>query len=367
MDNNHIKITVLGLSGAGKTSFMSGLHETLMNGNRHGFHIEPRHFNDPISQQTNKGSMPSGTSKGLDGLVAAGIFDQISFRKLKRFPDGTKRTTEWAFDLLHNQEIISHISWIDYRGGILREPSDYEIFNPDRDFTALMDHITKSQALIICVDSNKLVQYADNIQDGKFISGTMHLSRILEHYRNNKPQSNLTAAIALTQTDKLQPEYKEDQFTKLNDLAQQIFNDLYIDCFRDNRRWAASIFPASAVGSTVGLNEIIQNPDGKITIAPYNMAETLFHSVHGVLRYQISELLKEIRKTETEVRGFKKPYWFLNLDEPIYQDKDYKRRMDAYGNTIAQQHANLSKLTRHSELLRAAADGLSWPLQGDER
>lgn len=106
-----MRISMLGQSGSGKTTYMCALHEAMIENEFVGFSIVPH------------------TNGSNDGLMAIGMLENISFCRDGQniqFPDGTVDTTFWSFDLMYRNSKLCDLDWIDYRGGKIDEIFDGE-------------------------------------------------------------------------------------------------------------------------------------------------------------------------------------------------------------------------------------------------
>src|SRR5262245_35839064 len=104
-----MKITMVGKSGSGKTTYMAALHEVL----------GVRRVKDFGIDQPAKNLIEAVSKKGK--------FEQLAFAARDfNFPPATQQTTLWSFDLLYGSRFVCNFEWIDYRGGILED-----VFNPD--------------------------------------------------------------------------------------------------------------------------------------------------------------------------------------------------------------------------------------------
>ena len=228
-----MKVTMLGLSGSGKTSYMAGLYEVLGANSLEGFKIRPTSL------------VPDG-----DWIAESGKFEKISFGARNfDYPPGTKKTTVWSFDLLYESSFVTSISWIDYRGGVLKvqpddAPEDPEILESLREIAT---HISISNAVIIFVDSVSLTSYK-NLKEASFKSGVNRLVNVLSRFDQQFPFRPLTYVIALSKADAVDKKWQEDNFGKLVSLAQDTFKEL-IDLHKRNvSHWTGAIIPVSAVG-----------------------------------------------------------------------------------------------------------------------
>ncbi|MBK7919172.1 MAG: hypothetical protein IPJ94_23485 [Chloroflexi bacterium] len=209
-----MKVTMVGISGSGKTAFMSALNDTLGGGEiDSGFQITPRPSNNTISE----------------AILKVGDLSQLSISQTMSFPDGTKKTTIWPFNVIYKSKPITYFDWIDYRGGILTD-----IFSPNRNEAEIVDlisHIIASNAVILLVDSFTLTYFSD-IREARIRSGAHIIIQLFEAYSRYYPERDLIFAIALTKADTVEDKWKSSDYSLLIDRGMQVFEPLIRLCKR---------------------------------------------------------------------------------------------------------------------------------------
>jgi len=290
-----MKITMVGISGSGKTTFMSGLYEVLGSNAVKGFRIEP-------SAETM-----------ADALIAQGSFNEISFQANQNmFPVGTQKTTVWSFDLTYKaRNLVYNFEWIDYRGGILTDI--YDAHNDSdklREVEALLGHIISSSAVMLFADSVSLTYYAPHVARRQ--SGADIICQLFNYYKRYYPDRPLTFLIALTKADMVEAKYKQNGYTPLIQRGLEVFGDM-VDLCIDNPNWEGGIVPVSSVGEGKAKNTITRpsNPlkDPLITQSeiidfpePLNIEHALFYCIGSTLMRLEIAALAGIRAYEQEIR-----------------------------------------------------------------
>ncbi len=124
-----MNILMVGHSGAGKTSFMAGMYKYLGE-DKGGFGISAKN----PTQKAHLQRMAQGLQKGV-------------------YPAGTdvQNRYEFAFTVLGHD--LVPFNWIDYRGGILLSDDP-----DDEDIEEFMTAIKNSDALVVFLDGQKLIQ-----------------------------------------------------------------------------------------------------------------------------------------------------------------------------------------------------------------
>lgn len=265
-----MKVTMLGISGSGKTAYMAALNETLGDGHSSGFQIEPQpEANNPETF-----------------LATWGKWEALSFYSQNgyKWPEGTTKTTWWNFDLRHrvSRRRVTTFNWIDYRGGIISELVDGKHQNSE-DVTQLVSQIILSNAVIVFADSYKMTKHGVN--RAKHEVGARIISTIFRALQRFYPNRDLIFVIALTKCDAVDPEWKKNNYEPLIKRGLEVF-DSVVELCRDNPSWVGGIAPVSAVGEgnvrrTVNNGTIVDEFSGDPQ--PLNSEHILFYCLGHVL------------------------------------------------------------------------------------
>lgn len=294
-----MKVTMVGISGSGKTTYMSSLYETLGDAgqNDSGFYIAPR-----TVQQFDK------------AILSIGDFSRFSLVDKLKWPDGTHQTTVWPFTVYHNSKPVTYFDWIDYRGGILTEFTDTIDATdiPDTiksEFTDLASHIELSNSVILVADSFMLTHY-QNIKEARQRSGARRIHEIFTTYSRIYPNRNLTFVIMLTKADTVDSRWKSNNYAPLIERGLEVFNQMVSLC-KQNTTWEGGIVPVSAVGEgkvkrTVTLTGDLIHPfksEDKIVgfPEPLNAEHVLFYCLGQTLKQMRIEAQKSIKQREKEL------------------------------------------------------------------
>lgn len=122
-----MKVLMIGHSGAGKTSFMTGMYNRLGE-ERSGYGMH--------------------TTNEEQHMQLKRIADRLS---RGQYPEGTDVQSSYLFNFTQNGKPIMPIEWIDYRGGALTSTD-----KDDTELDLLTNQIADSDALIIFLDGTKL-------------------------------------------------------------------------------------------------------------------------------------------------------------------------------------------------------------------
>ena len=246
-----MRISMLGQSGSGKTTFMCALHEKMIQNDFCGFSILPYTEN----------------SNNDDSLAAIGMLENMSFCRdgqNVQFPKGTDATTYWTFDLLYKNRNLCKLDWIDYRGGKINE-----IFDGDNEANLLKDLIYGSNAIIVFIDSIDLA-LIDDINVCQRKTGADKLSILLKDYERIYKNEDTIILFALSKCDSalITQEYKKDNYRNLVVKSQNVFKDILTIKTR-NDHWNIGIIPISSVG--YGKTETSKESTGDI-LQPYKVS-----------------------------------------------------------------------------------------------
>lgn len=124
----HMKITMLGSSGAGKTAYMLGMFAEMQTGVG-GFTVTTDH----------------DTENSLRGL-----WDTLVLGGDGRWPSGTTASSFYRFAFNYSYNPIMQFDWLDYRGSAMAEASTEE------EVQVLLQHLQESDCIFLCVPGELL-------------------------------------------------------------------------------------------------------------------------------------------------------------------------------------------------------------------
>lgn len=297
-----MKITMLGKSGSGKTSFLAGLYEVLGAQSKFDFQLIPR------------------APTLVDSVIKYGQFQYLSFTNDGlEFPDAnaTKgETTLWTFDLLHRLHPVEDMAWLDYRGGILDEVTSLGLDKAELE--VVLDDLTKSRTAVIFVDSFLLTLSTD-LNEARAHTGAGLFNNILETYGLKNPNEHLICLIVLTKVDALETYWVANNYRELLQFAERVFSPI-VEYTRSRRRWVTGIVPVSVVGNGNAELEVIPAPDNAahgvelvtrlvrppepqhVEHALFFCAEETFRNYRRQAMAHLAELTDKIAAVENEQR-----------------------------------------------------------------
>ena len=128
-----MKILMIGHSGSGKTSYMTGLYQEFGD-NASGFGL----WMSDANKKSNLKRLGSNIKRGI-------------------YPSGTDIATEYNFWLQYDNKLLIPFDWYDYRGGALSESS-----KNSKDAEYLLGQMNSADALIVFLDGEKIVSMTDD-------------------------------------------------------------------------------------------------------------------------------------------------------------------------------------------------------------
>lgn len=340
-----MKVTMVGVSGSGKTAFMSALNDTLGWGETEsGFHITPRPSNNTIGEV----------------ILKIGDLSQLSISQMMDFPDGTVKTTLWPFNVLYKSKPVTYFDWIDYRGGILTD-----IFKPARneaEIVEIISHIIASNAVILLVDSFTLTYFSD-VREARVRSGANIIIQLLEAYNRFYPDREIIFAIALTKADTVEDKWKTSDYSPLIDRGLQIFEPLVRLCRRKSN-WVGGIVPVSSVGENTVIRTVTETGDPKNPIMtqdqlisfphPFNAEKVLFFCLCETLKQMREEALDTIQKREQELERIMSQAGLVNTIWSLLTNK--KSAKDIAAAIMAERRADYESLRAFEPYIEPLCD-----------
>ncbi len=288
-----MRISMLGQSGSGKTTFMCALHKKMIQNDFGGFSILP--YTENLDNK--------------DSLAAIGMLENISFCRdgqNVQFPQGTDATTYWTFNLLYQNRNLCRLDWIDYRGGKINE-----IFDGDNEAKLLKDLIYGSNAIIVFIDAIDLA-LIDNIDVCKRKTGADKLSFLLKDYERIYRCEDTIILFVLSKCDSplIVQKYKENNYYSLVDKCRRLFKDILLIKER-NSHWHIGIIPISSIGdektnTSKELTEDILQPY-KVSCnlckypSPINVAEGFLFCINEIIKISKQRTQNEVSKMRDQI------------------------------------------------------------------
>jgi hypothetical protein len=245
------QITILGMSGAGKTCYLLGLYYKMGSGLR-GYTIT--------------------TDEDTDVLLRdryAKLCD-TTLDKEERFPAGTDNISKYEFDLQYGFNTIMSFDWVDYPGGLLERKNEGNM----EEYEDVKKTINNSSSLFICVDGSLLVgddidEKIDNVKD--------KCSNVINTFFSDYFKTNHSlppTAIIVTKYDICKDDTDEDE---LCEIIEEAFSSFFV---KNDVEKIVTIIPVS-----IGINIMDDDYSGKLK--PLNLHLPIFMGIWFALSQKI--------------------------------------------------------------------------------
>jgi len=283
------QITVLGMSGAGKTCYLLGLYYKMASGMR-GYTLATD--DDTDVQLRDRYAKVCDSSLGL-----------------ARFPAGTDNISEYKFDLQYGYNTIMSFDWVDYPGGALDRKNEGDL----EAYENIKQAINKSSTLFICVDGSLLIgddidEKIDNVKD----NCSSVINSFFSDYKKTNNQLPPTAII-VTKYDMCKDDTDEDE---LKEIIEEAFSPFFVKDDDDIKR-IVTIIPVS-----IGNN--IMNDDCSGKLKPINIHLPIFMGIWFALSTKIQDKAFEI---QNKSNANKKKITDL-VQQKAYQENKFFKKKD---------------------------------------
>lgn len=274
-----MRITMLGSTGSGKTSFLSGVYQTMMANSYQGLSLVPSGNVDQAFEQI-------GQIADI-ALISRPNYD---------FADGTLEPTIFPLTLQRENKDICDFDFMDYAGGDVKGMAPRkkgEAITPQA--RVLRNQLLASDAILVFVDALLLCQ-GHNKEDWEKATGADLINsffKILVREIGSRP---LTVLFILTKTDdeRIPASMKKNNFASLTERAIQAFGGVYDSVqWNISKGWSFGVIPVSAIGEgnyklcamTDAEGKEIQRPvvrEGR-SPKPYNIETTMLYAIACIL------------------------------------------------------------------------------------
>ena len=241
-----IKITMLGTTGAGKTSYLLGMYAVMQTGMK-GFTL---------------------ASKDMDiDLELAERWEKlISVTGAERWPTPNAATMEYyGFDFSYGFRPFMGFQWLDYRGLALSDRST------EQDVADLVKYLTESKCLFLCISGEHLVDKITprTVRELKSDRMNQFIQQFISVTNNPTTQNPFPVAIVITKYDLCHHRDKEEIIADVQKLFQALFTP--------NSGWLVMICPVS-------LGKELCNDLDNARIVPVNVHLPVVFAAYAQLR-----------------------------------------------------------------------------------
>lgn len=286
------QITILGMSGAGKTCYLLGLYYKMSSGLR-GYTI--------TSDEDTDVELRDRYRKLCD----------VTLGKEKRFPAGTDNISKYTFDLQYGYNTVMSFDWVDYPGGLLDRKNSGNL----EEYEDVKTAINNSSSLFICVDGSLLI--GDDIDD-KIERVRDNCSNVINTFFTDYSKTKKCippTAIIVTKYDVCKDDTDQEE---LCEIIQEAFSPFFVI---NNIKKVITIIPVS-----IGLNIMDENCSGKMK--PLNIHLPIFMGIWFALSKKIQEYTNTMKEkdknNQTNISNLKslkeheeKKFWFFKNETEI--------------------------------------------------
>ena len=361
MNEKLLNISMIGVSGSGKTMLLSGLYkafiESCIEGNNGAVISVTGSEDDPFFRE--EGTYNELTfAQQLERLKTTKLMAvQGKDGKLGRASAGTVEMSH-----LHlNWDVASAveglrsltIKFTDYRGGILSLSSD-NITNVDtEECKAFMDNLYESEIILILVDGIKLAQYRDNASLRKEKTGADRIN-VLMNSVMRCPRKGVTLMLVVTKvdSDKIPDDLKADNYRGLCQLACETVECVYkkSKIMTQNHEWTFAGENNSITQYVPEMDEYICAIKNSADVKQHNIDSVMLYSIRNALTHRCKDIDKEIELCEKSIgEQFSKSTIFAGptkrafINELVKDKEGYIGLRNAYSSMLATMNEGFSQ------------------------
>ncbi|MGN0650820.1 MAG: hypothetical protein ACI4KM_10315 [Oscillospiraceae bacterium] len=330
MKNNTVRISLLGGTGSGKTSFMGGIVQALVvNAGRYGTQdescnvmLEPKKSvsfdNDIFSDEFDPSTIRiiEGTEVGNELLEKYYMTDRFKPQTT------TGYISEYEFALTINSYESCRMIISDYAGELF---SSYE--KNRENFPELAKKLAESDVLIIMADGVVVSDHyghGTNLQE--FLTAktfNILFPTIVEVAKSINKKMTVLIAITKADSPRIAAQYKADNFEDTSAmLIEKAYKSIYTKC--EICGWNFGIIPVSCVGDNTTrvvntdrrtYEEIIAGADLKQKNIDIAILYSLYIHIEEMIDYleRTLERLKQETKLFSHPAGYKKADWLVKI------------------------------------------------------
>ncbi|MEM7759366.1 MAG: hypothetical protein AAF298_14755 [Cyanobacteria bacterium P01_A01_bin.40] len=302
-----IKITMLGTTGAGKTSYLLSMYAVMQTGIQ-GFTLAAKDMD-------------------LDLELTQRWEKLISLKGEDRWPTPNAATMEYYdFDFSYGFRPLMSFQWLDYRGQALSDRSTEE------DVSDLVQYIQQSECLFLSISGEHLMNEITPTTVRELKSDRMNqfIQQYISAKRQPDAQNPFPVAIVITKYDLCHHRDRNDIIADVQKLFQALFTP--------NSGWLVMICPVS-------LGKELSDAPEKASINPINVHVPVVFAVYSQLRaYDLK--LKQQRDHQTQaVNQIKQRNPLIQLVKTS-QLKKHTTQLEFSQTEIATVEENMKLLSR---------------------
>ncbi len=302
-----IKITMLGTTGAGKTSYLLGMYAVMQTGVQ-GFTLAAKDMD-------------------LDLELTERWEKLISVTGEDRWPTPNAASMEYyGFEFSYGFRPLIGFEWLDYRGLALSDRST------EQDVVDLVEYLSASHCLFLCISGEYLIDpiTPNTVREIKSDRMNQFIQQYISANKNPSNQNPFPVAIVITKYDLC---HHRDRNEIVSDV-QRLFQAL----FTPNSGWLAMICPVS-------LGKELCNDLDNAKITPVNVHLPVVFSVYAQLRAHGVKLKAQRDRLNLSLKKIKQTNPLLQLLKSKEQEEQ-TTQLETCETEIAAVQENMKLLSQ---------------------
>ncbi len=313
VEDDKIRITMLGSSGSGKTSFLSGVYQTLILHHRTKLYLQI----DGAQKGQQHRSIAEVAIINIDGVSGF-------------MTSGTTETKTYDLKLVSSEKEYCKFEFWDYRGALVNAVPIGMKHSMERETVRFREQLKKSDVILVFADSIKISQY-QNVDDRRALADGYLMSHIFTDVLGDRKYHII---LVLTKSDDsyVKEEDRKDNFAGLRKKALETFDTLA------SQAKSFITIPVSAVGEGKAdtVEEILMDDSGKrvkrwkaqlrsnVTPKPENIDLVIMYACRDVLSERGAALWEEEKKIKAEAEALAR-----EISKKKKWDKEKSRQIEA--------------------------------------
>jgi GTPase SAR1 family protein len=341
-----IKITLLGLSGSGKTSFLSGVWQAFIDGGVTG--TDGSLLNVTCSEGD---AFICGDNAKSIGFNLGQLKDQFWIRRNMASQSKDGRIGSAAAGTVEMTQV--NLNWdveapgarysqpiriTDYRGGLLSLNRENVTEMDEEEISTLADELYDSEVILILLDGIKLAQHAGNQSLRKEKTGADRLN-VLMNAVMKKPRRGTVVMVGITKVDSdiIPAKYKEDNYKALCQLACATLDGVYNHAkFMTRYGWTFAVVPLSAVGEGNSVTQYIPEMDDYVCaikagadVRQQQIDSAVIYAMRNVFTRRCKDLNREMENHDAKIEEeYSKMTLFTSRARRAYIEEHRKKKSE---------------------------------------
>ena len=315
-----IKITMLGTTGSGKTSYLLGMYAIMQTGIQ-GFTL-------------------SAKDMDLDLELTERWEKLISVTGEDRWPTPNAATMEhYSFNFSYGFHPLIGFEWLDYRGLALSDRST------EQDVKDLVQYLSESQCLFLCLSGEHLIEpiTANTVREIKSDRMNQFIQQYISQIKQPTNQNPFPVAIVISKYDLCHHRDREAIIADVQKLFQALFTP--------NTGWLTMICPVS-------LGKELCNDLSSGEIVPVNVHLPVVFAVYAQLRAYGIKLKAQRDRLNSSIDAIKQVNFLMQLVK--------NKELDKYLTELATCTAEIATVEENMKLLSQELQQVSLYFSGSE-